>query len=83
MRVQAAVLDELQALRIGETRTLPWDELRPNFPGVTEKHRWEAMVAWLRSQNLSYVSNAGDLKVRPDGTFAAVTLMVRRDTPTG
>lgn len=81
MRVQVAVLDELQALRIGETRTLPWDELRAHFPGLTEKQRWEAMLAWLLSRNLSHRFQE-ELKVRPDGTYQT-TLSIERNAPTG
>ncbi|MGH8519834.1 MAG: hypothetical protein ACREU9_00010 [Gammaproteobacteria bacterium] len=75
------LLDELQALSIGAKLTVPWDELRPYFRGLTEKQRWEAMLAWLESQNLSHRLIA-ELRILSDGTYAT-TLSIERLAPPG
>lgn len=73
------LLDELQALPIGSSRTVAWDELRPYFRGVTDKQRWEAMLDWLDSQNLSHRFDT-DLKIRSDGSYE-LTLAIERLAP--
>jgi hypothetical protein len=78
----STLLEELQALPIGTTRTVSWDELRPYFPGLTDKQRWEAMLARLDSRNLSHEFKEADFKVRPDGTYETMVSIERR-APTG
>lgn len=54
--------------------TLPWAELRPLFPGLTDADRWRSMVRWSAEAELLFSTTGIDTtaqgEIRTDVTFS-------------